>query len=92
MPAKQKYHIHNDEVYEKRNLHSFLLADVEDPELYCAGPIYDWQQTEQGQWVMKHALDPTFHIIAEPMTYGYRIVITGHVTAKRWTEYCLRFS
>jgi hypothetical protein len=25
------------------------MGDVEDPELYAAQPLYEWQQTEQGQ-------------------------------------------
>lgn len=92
MENKQKFVVHNDEVYERRVVHNLLLGDVEDPEIYCAAPIYDWQQTDHGKWVMEHSLDPTYHIIADPMSYGYRITITAHITPKRWTEYCLRFS
>lgn len=90
MPAKQKYYVHNDEVHERRTVHQFVMGDVEDPEIYIAQPIYEWQQTDHGKWVMEHTLDPTFHIIQEPVTYGYRIIITAHITPKRWTEYVLR--
>ena len=92
MPIKEKFHVHNNEVYERRNVHSFLMGDVEDPVLYAAFPISEWQKTEMGEWVMKHSLDPTFHIQADPLTYGHRIHITAHITPKRWTEFCLRFS
>jgi hypothetical protein len=92
MAPKQKYHVHNNEVHERRIVHNLLMSDVDDPELYAAQPIYEWQQTEKGKWVMEHGLDPTFHIIADPMTYGYKIAITAHITPKRWTEFCLRFS
>lgn len=92
MPAKQQYIVVNDEVYEKKLVHKFQMGDVEDPELYAAQPIYDWQQTEMGQWVMKHSIDPTFNIFVDPVSYGYQISITAHITPKRWTEFCLRFS
>jgi hypothetical protein len=92
MPAKQKFVVVNDEVYERRHVHQMRMSDVEDPELFAAQPIYDWQQTEKGQWIMKHSIDPTFHIMADPVSYGYVISITAHITPKRWTEFCLRFT
>lgn len=92
MQPRQRYSLHNDEVYERRRITSFLIGDCDDPEIYAAQPIMDWQKSEQGQWVMKHSLDPTFHIIADPVTYGYRVAITAHITPRRWTEFCLRFS
>ena len=91
MARKNKFIVVNDEVYEEHFVHSFRMGDVEDPEIYCAQPIYDWQQTDHGKWVMQHSVDPTFHINADPMNYGYNISITAHITPKRWTEYCLRF-
>ena len=91
MPAKQQFIVLNDEVYERKHVHKFRMGDVEDPELYCAHPIYEWQQTEHGKWVMQHTHEPTFHIFQDPLNFGYIISITAHVTPKRWTEYCLRF-
>lgn len=86
----QKYHVHNEEVYERKVICKFTLGDVEDPEVYVAQPIYEWQQTDQGKWVMQHCKDPQYHIHADHSVYGYRVVITAHVTPKRWTEYVLR--
>lgn len=85
-----KYQVHNNEVYEIRAVHSFTMGDVEDPEIYMAQPIYEWQQTEKGKWVMKHGLDPTYHLNADYSSYGYKVTITAGITAKRWTEYVLR--
>lgn len=31
------------------------MADVEDPDLFVAQPIWEWQQTEPGKFVMEHA-------------------------------------
>lgn len=87
----QKYQVHADEVYERRIVHRFTMSDVDDVEVYVAHPIWEWQQTEHGVWVMKNSKDPQYHINADPVTYGYQVTITAHITPKRWTEYCLRF-
>lgn len=92
LPLKQKCVVHNNEVYERRLVHKFVLYELEDPEIACAEPIIKWQQTEMGKWVMKHGLDPTFNIYTDPSTLGYQIAITAHITPKRWTEFCLRFT
>lgn len=86
----QQYQVYNDNVYERKVVHRFVMGDVEDVEIYMAQPIYDWQQTDHGKWVMEHGKDPQYHINADPVSYGYQIVITAHITPKRWTEYVLR--
>lgn len=86
----QQCQVHNDTVYERRIVHKFTMGDVEDVEIYMASPLYEWQQTEHGKWVMTHSKDPQYHIHADHVTYGYQIVITAHITPKRWTEYTLR--
>ena len=45
----------------KFTVHTFNMGDVEDPEIYAAGPLFEWQNTENGKWVMENAVDkPTF--------------------------------
>lgn len=68
------------------------MGDVEDPDIYAAEPIWQWQQTTQGQWVMQHAHDLTYHTGADPHGYGYLISIRGAINdSKRITEYLLRW-
>lgn len=87
----QKYQVYNNEVYERRIVHRFMLSDNDDPEVYVAQPIWEWQQTDHGKWVMAHGRDPQYHMHLEPAAYNHIVVITAHITPKRWTEYCLRF-
>lgn len=87
---KQLYQVYDEEVYQRRLVHTFAMADVDDPHVYVASPIYDWQQTEHGKWVMKHGRDPTYHILADPISFGHKVAIYAHITPKRWTEYVLR--
>lgn len=86
----RQYQVYDDNVYERKVVHKFVMGDVEDVEIYMAQPIYEWQQTDHGKWVMTHGRDPQYHINADPVSYGYQIVITAHITPKRWTEYILR--
>ena len=71
--------------------HSFNLGDVEDPELYAAVPILEWEKTELGQWVMEHAHDPTFNIHTDPDSYGFRITITGALEEQDEVYYRLKY-
>lgn len=63
----------------KITFYTFNMGDVEDPEIYAAQPIYEWQQTEQGKWVMKHCKDPTFSIGSDPAYMGYKITLHGEL-------------
>ena len=72
--------------------HSFSMGDVDDIDIYVAQPIYEWQQTEQGKWVMQHAHNLTYHTVPDPHTFGYRITISGEMdTGPQLTEYLLKW-
>jgi hypothetical protein len=75
----------------KINFHSFGMGDVEDPELYAAQPLYEWQQTEQGQWVMEHCSDPRYIVRADVNSFGHKITVYGEVEDQLATEYLLRW-
>jgi len=73
-------------------LHSFTMGDVEDPYLYAAFPISDWQKTEMGQWVMENIEgEATFHVTPCHDTYGYRVVITGKLNPRAETYFTLKY-
>jgi hypothetical protein len=63
----------------KVTFHAFRMGDVEDPEIYAAQPIYEWQQTEHGQWVMDHCKDPIYSIGPDPNYMGYKITLHGEL-------------
>lgn len=71
-------------------LYSFNLADVEDPDIYAAAPIYEWQQTAEGKWCMEHAEDPKYFIRPDDHSYGYRVTVTGILKDKYATLYALK--
>ena len=90
-----RYMIINDRVEEVREVvvHEFTMGDVEDPDLYAAEPLWKWQQSEAGQWVMTHAVEtPSWYRIPDQLQYGYKYQIRAKLTGARLTEYLLRHS
>ena len=76
----------------KITFHRFNMGDVEDVDIYVAEPIYQWQQTEQGRWVMEHAHSLTYNTQVDSMNWGYDVVIRGEINdPKQLTEYFLRW-
>lgn len=43
-------------------VHEITLGDVEDPNLWVAEPIWQWQQTEPGKFVMEHAEEAPYWV------------------------------
>lgn len=89
----QKYNLVGDRVEEAKTVvvHKFTMGDVEDPDLYAAQPLYDWEHSEQGQWVMKNACDtPTWYRIADPISYGYKYEIRAKFMGPALTEWLLK--
>ena len=60
----------------KTCVHTINVGDVDDPDLYVADPIYRWQNTEEGKWVMEHSVEiPEWHRLGNINTFGYTYVI-----------------
>lgn len=80
-----------DEIH-KIVVHKFNISDVDDPDIYAAGPLFDWERSEAGQFVMKHAVDtPVWHKHMDPMFMGYRFLIVAELEAKKLSEFYLRW-
>jgi hypothetical protein len=68
------------------------MSDVEDPYLYAAFPIHEWQQTEKGRWAMENSIgEIVFHCVPDPELYGYRVDITGALEEKDFTYFKLKW-
>ena len=73
-------------------VHSFRVGDAEDPDLYAAEPMWDWQESEKGQWVMKHAVEkPIWQRDVDFSTFGHRYRIIAELPGPRATEYYLKW-
>jgi len=73
-------------------VHQFSMSDVEDPDLYAAEPLYQWQQTEAGKFVMNNAVDtPIWHRHNDFASYSYVYAVTAELEKKKLSEFYLRF-
>jgi hypothetical protein len=62
-------------------VHEFFMGDVEDLEIYIAEPVWKWQQSPAGAWVMEHAVEkPYWHKRVDMSTYGYRCYIVARLS------------
>ena len=43
-------------------VHEIRMGDVEDPDIYVAAPIWEWQQTDAGKFIMEHAVGKPYWI------------------------------
>jgi len=92
---RNRYFVRNNMVIEKKTIvvHTITMGDVEDPDLMVAEPIWQWQQTPHGKWVMENAIpeSPIWNRMADPVMWGHKYIISATFEGKKLTEYYLRF-
>jgi hypothetical protein len=73
-------------------VHKITMGDVEDPDLYVAEPIWKWQQTDAGKWVMENAVDvPIWHRSVDHTSYGHLYTIHAKLKDIDYTYFKLKF-
>jgi hypothetical protein len=77
---------------QKITFHTFSMGDVEDPEIYAAQPIWEWQQTEMGKWVMTHCQDPRYSVGPDNRNWGHLVQLYGELEDADATFFQLRWS
>ncbi len=72
--------------------HTFTVSDVDDPDIYAAEPIFEWQNSEAGKWMMKHSSPvPSWHQETDFATWGTRYLIRGYLTPELYTFWKLKY-
>jgi hypothetical protein len=90
--SKQKWPSDEDQKTIEYIVHSIKMGDVEDPDLFVAEPIYNWQQTEAGKYVMKNSKPaPMWVRTVDYNSYGQLYAIKAYFTPHQLTYYKLRF-
>jgi hypothetical protein len=70
------------------------MGDVEDPYLYAAFPIHEWEQTEEYKWIREHLAEGeelVFYCDNNPSTYGIVIRVYAPLTGEALTYYNLKY-
>jgi hypothetical protein len=95
--TRPKYQVHLSDIGEEivsitHVVHCINMGDVEDPDLFVAQPIYEWQQTEAGKWIMENSNPtPSWHRNMDYATYGYTYQIRAYLTHKQLTFWKLKY-
>lgn len=74
-------------------VYEFPMGDVEDPDLYAAEPLWKWQNSEAGQFVMEHAVEQPYWVrVPDVAHYGYRYRIVARLSESNQTFFRLKFT
>ena len=72
-------------------VHKIRMGDVEDPDLMVAQPIYEWQQTDAGKYVMENSHPTPMWRRSIDMPYGHQYMIFAYFTPQQLTYYKLKY-
>lgn len=71
-------------------VHKFRMGDVEDPDLFAATPLIQFETSELGRWLMQNTNPkPSWHRV--PRDYGWEYQIRAYLTEKQLTYYKLKY-
>ena len=97
-PSKQKWpynvriidgkHVIDSEIV----VHRFTVPWTEDAVLTAGAPLWEWEQSDAGKWVMEHAVEkPRWERYTEPVALNERFVIIARLTAQDQTYFRLAY-
>jgi hypothetical protein len=73
-------------------VHEFSMGDVEDPALYAAEPLWQWQQSEAGQWVMANAVEQPYWIQSlDHDSWGHKFRVMARLSEQNQTFWTLKW-
>jgi hypothetical protein len=84
-----------NEIFEVHSIkvHEFLIEDTINPDLRAGDFLYNFQESEIGQWILQNSYyPPTWHKVERPhwiLSYTYTVV--AYLPTKKLSEYYLRF-
>jgi hypothetical protein len=73
-------------------VHEITMGDVEDPDLFVADPIWKWQQTEPGKFIMENAVEaPYWTRSMDYTTYGHKYRIMARLSEQNEIFWRLKY-
>jgi hypothetical protein len=74
-------------------VHSFSVAELEDPVIHAASHVLDWEYSEAGAWVMAHAVEtPWWSRHVDVSSYSYRFSIIARLSEPDQTFFKLKYT
>ena len=89
-----EYMVIEDRVHQihKVIVHRFQMGDVEDPDLYAAQPLLDWQNSEMGKFVMEKSVEtPIWHRQHDQFNYGYQFAVEAFLKGADYSFWVLKW-
>lgn len=78
--------------FHKVIVHRFNIGDAEDPDIHAAQPLWEWENSEPGKFVMENAIEkPEWRRHINYTSYSYEYVITAKLEKKKLSEFYLRW-
>ncbi len=73
-------------------VHEFALGDVEDPVMYAGEPLWNWQQSAAGAWIMENAEETPYWIKdLDLSTYMYRFRVMARLSESNETFFRVKY-
>jgi len=73
-------------------VYRFRMGDVEDPDLYAAQPLWEWQESEMGKFVMERSVEtPIWHRQADVANYGYEYAVEAFLKGSDYSFWVLKW-
>ena len=73
-------------------VHEFTVGAVEDPDLMAGEPLWKWQQTEAGAWVMaKAVVQPYWMHQHDYNSFGHKYRIMARLSEQNETFWRLKW-
>jgi len=84
----------NDKVHQihKVIVYRFKMGDVEDPDLYAAQPLWEWQESEMGKWVMERSVEtPMWHRNNNSLSYHTEYAVQAWLKGADYSFWTLKW-
>jgi hypothetical protein len=73
-------------------VYEFFITVVEDSDIMAGEPLWQWQHSDQGQWIMEHAAEKPYWIRAiDHVTFGYQYRIMARLSEQMECFWRLRW-
>jgi len=88
------YMVLEDRVHQIHRVivHRFRMGEVEDPDLYAATSLWEWQASEMGKFVMEKSIEtPVWHRQHDVANYGYQYAVQAFLKGVDYSFWVLKW-
>jgi hypothetical protein len=90
----QDYMVVEDCVHQIHQVvvHRFRISNMEDPDLYAAEPMWEWQSSEMGKFITERSVEsPVWHRQHDIDNYGYQYAIEAFLKGTDYSFWVLKW-